>query len=62
MTEHVFQISAPKTVGFVSRDSQPLEPLISHVFKPKDVVEAYKILDETPAEAVQVVLDFRDGV
>ncbi len=39
-----------------------LEPLISHVFKPKDVVQAYKLLDENPAEAVQVVLDFRDGV
>jgi threonine dehydrogenase-like Zn-dependent dehydrogenase len=56
------RLSLEQTVmQYVGSDLQ-LEPLISHVFKPKDAVQAYKLLDENTAEAVQVVLDFRDGV
>jgi threonine dehydrogenase-like Zn-dependent dehydrogenase len=36
-------------------------PLISHVVPCDDVVEAYRLLDETPAETLEMVLDFRSG-
>ena len=35
-----------------------LEPLISHVVAVEDVADAFRLLDERPDEAVQVVLDF----
>ena len=35
-----------------------LEPLISHVVAAEDVADAFRLLDERPHEAVQVVLDF----
>ncbi len=35
-----------------------LEPLISHVVAAVDVADAFRLLDERPHEAVQVVLDF----
>ena len=35
-----------------------LEPLISHVVAAEDVADAFRLLDERPDEAVQVVLDF----
>jgi 2-desacetyl-2-hydroxyethyl bacteriochlorophyllide A dehydrogenase len=35
-----------------------LEPLISHVVAAEDVADAFRLLDERPHEAVQVVLEF----
>ena len=35
-----------------------LEPLISHVVSACNVADAFRLLDERPHEAVQVVLDF----
>lgn len=35
-----------------------LRPLISHIIPYEQAAEAYKILDETPQQALQVVLDF----
>ena len=35
-----------------------LEPLISHVVAAADVAAAFRLIDERPHEAVQVVLDF----
>ena len=36
-------------------------PLISHEVPYRDAPEAYRLLDERPAEALQVVLDFTEG-
>jgi 2-desacetyl-2-hydroxyethyl bacteriochlorophyllide A dehydrogenase len=36
-----------------------LEPLVSHVIPAAQAADAFRLLDERPAEAVQVVLDFR---
>jgi threonine dehydrogenase-like Zn-dependent dehydrogenase len=38
-----------------------LHPLISHVIPSREAADAYRLLDERPEEAVQVVLDFTDG-
>ena len=35
-----------------------LEPLVTHVLPVEDAADAYRLLDERPHEAVQVVLDF----
>lgn len=35
-----------------------LEPLVSHVVPATEVADAFRLLDERPTEAVQVVLDF----
>ena len=35
-------------------------PLVTHVVPVEDAAEAYRLLDETPEQALQVVLDFRD--
>ena len=37
------------------------EPLVSHTFPAAESTEAFRILDESPAECVQVVLDFAGG-
>jgi 2-desacetyl-2-hydroxyethyl bacteriochlorophyllide A dehydrogenase len=36
-----------------------VEPLVSHVIPVEQAAEAFRLLDERPAEAVQVVLDFQ---
>lgn len=38
-----------------------LEPLISHVIPAREAADAFRLLDERPEEAIQVVLDFTDG-
>lgn len=45
-------------IGLAAAGRLNLEGLISHVYPVEDAAEAYRLLDETPAEAVQVVLDF----
>ncbi len=35
-----------------------LEPLVTHTFRVDEAAEAFRLLDENPAEAVQVVLEF----
>lgn len=37
-----------------------LRPLITHILPFSQAAEAFRILDETPAEALQIVLDFSD--
>jgi 2-desacetyl-2-hydroxyethyl bacteriochlorophyllide A dehydrogenase len=39
-----------------------LEPLISHVIPVREAADAFRLLDQRPEAAVQVVLDFKDGV
>jgi len=48
-------------MGLVADGSIDVTPLISHMVPCDDVVEAYRLLDEDAAEALQVVLDFRSG-
>ncbi len=38
-----------------------LEPLISHTFSYREAAKAFRLLDEQPHEALQVVLDFTNG-
>jgi threonine dehydrogenase-like Zn-dependent dehydrogenase len=35
-----------------------LKPLVTHVFEVDEADEAFRLLDENPGEAVQVVLEF----
>ncbi len=46
-------------MGLVADGSIDVAPLISHVVPCDDVVEAYRLLDEDPAETLEMVLDFR---
>lgn len=48
-------------VGMTAKGCLDLTPLISHVVPAAQVAEAYLMLDERPADALQVVLDFTDG-
>jgi 2-desacetyl-2-hydroxyethyl bacteriochlorophyllide A dehydrogenase len=48
-------------VGLVADGKLDLVPLVSHVIPAGDVSEAFGMLDERPAEALQVVLDFGGG-
>jgi 2-desacetyl-2-hydroxyethyl bacteriochlorophyllide A dehydrogenase len=45
-------------VGLLADRTLELSPLVSHVFAVADVAEAFELLDERPAEALQVVLQF----
>ena len=36
-----------------------LEPLVTHVLPAEQAPDAFRLLDEHPEDAVQVVLDFR---
>lgn len=47
-------------VGMIANGKLDVSPLISHVIPAWKVGEAYLMLDERPAEALQVVLDFTD--
>jgi threonine dehydrogenase-like Zn-dependent dehydrogenase len=38
-----------------------VRPLISHVVPVRRAADAFRLLDERPEDAVQVVLDFTDG-
>jgi 2-desacetyl-2-hydroxyethyl bacteriochlorophyllide A dehydrogenase len=52
-------------MGLVADGSIDVAPLISHVVPCDDVVEAYRLLDEHPAQTLEMVLDFRsagDGI
>jgi threonine dehydrogenase-like Zn-dependent dehydrogenase len=49
-----------RTVMQLAADGRlALESLVSHVVAAEDAAEAFRLLDERPADAVQVVLDFR---
>ena len=37
-----------------------LEPLVSHVVDVEEAASAFRLLDERPEEALQVVLSFRE--
>ena len=54
-TERLHQVF----MGLVADGSIDVAPLISHLVPCDDVVEAYRLLDEHPAETLQMVLDFR---
>jgi threonine dehydrogenase-like Zn-dependent dehydrogenase len=45
-------------VGLIADGTLDLSPLVSHVFDVADVAKAFELLDERPAEALQVVLQF----
>ena len=36
-------------------------PLVSHVLPARDCAEAYRLIDDLPADLLQVILDFRSG-
>ena len=46
-------------MGLVADGRLDVAPLVSHVVPCDDVVAAYRLLDEDPGAALQVVLDFR---
>jgi 2-desacetyl-2-hydroxyethyl bacteriochlorophyllide A dehydrogenase len=48
-------------MGLVADGRVDVAPLISHVVPCADVVEAYRLLDERPADTLEMVLDFRSG-
>jgi 2-desacetyl-2-hydroxyethyl bacteriochlorophyllide A dehydrogenase len=48
-------------MGLVADGSIDVAPLISHVVPCDDVVEAYRLLDEHPAQTLEMVLDFRSA-
>ncbi|MDQ3112982.1 MAG: zinc-binding alcohol dehydrogenase [Actinomycetota bacterium] len=48
-------------VGMIANGKLDVAPLISHVIPAAQVADAYLMLDEQPADALQVVLDFTDG-
>lgn len=45
-------------IGMIANGKLDVSPLISHVLPAAEVSSAYRLLDERPAEALQVVLDF----
>jgi 2-desacetyl-2-hydroxyethyl bacteriochlorophyllide A dehydrogenase len=45
-------------VGLAAEGRLRLEPLVSHVLPAEQAAEAFRLVDERPEEAVQVVLDF----
>jgi threonine dehydrogenase-like Zn-dependent dehydrogenase len=45
-------------VALAARGRLELEPLVTHVLPVERAPEAFRLLDERPEEAVQVVLDF----
>lgn len=45
-------------VGMIANGRMDVAPLISHVLPAADVAGAYALLDERPADALQVILDF----
>ncbi len=45
-------------VGLAAEGRLQLEPLVSHVLPAERAADAFRLLDERPEEAVQVVLDF----
>jgi threonine dehydrogenase-like Zn-dependent dehydrogenase len=48
-----------RTVMALAADGRlQLEPLVSHVLPLAQAADAFELLDERPAEAVQVVLEF----
>lgn len=48
-------------MGLVADGSLDLAPLVTHVVPVDEAAQAYVLLDERPADALQVVLDFRAG-
>ena len=62
---HSVRFSAPRVITVVEQDEpalQPdevrLQPLISHVLPVDEAAAAFRLLDETPEQALQVVLKF----
>ncbi|MEJ7763526.1 MAG: zinc-binding dehydrogenase [Thermomicrobiales bacterium] len=49
-------------MGLVTDGTVDPRPLVSHVLPAARAADAYALLDERPGEALQVVLDFRDGL
>lgn len=47
-------------MGLVADGTIDVAPLVSHVVPCEDVVEAYRLLDEDPAQTLEMVLDFRE--
>jgi threonine dehydrogenase-like Zn-dependent dehydrogenase len=45
-------------VDLCARGRLELEPLVSHLVQADRAADAFRLLDEHPEEAVQVVLDF----
>lgn len=45
-------------MGMIADGRMDVSPLLSHVVPASDVAEAYALLDQRPADALQVVLDF----
>jgi 2-desacetyl-2-hydroxyethyl bacteriochlorophyllide A dehydrogenase len=48
-------------VGMIANGKLEISALISHVIPAAEVADAYRMLDERPGEALQVVLDFTGG-
>jgi threonine dehydrogenase-like Zn-dependent dehydrogenase len=44
-----------------ARGSLNLRPVITHVIPFQQAAQAFRLLDETPDEALQIVLDFSEG-
>lgn len=53
LDQTIMKLQLQKKVDFVQ--------LISHTFPAKQAQEAFALLDEKPAEVLQVVLDFREA-
>ena len=45
-------------MGFATEGKIGLEQLVTHVFDLEEAAEAFRVLDEEPSEAVQVVIGF----
>lgn len=57
--DHARRLQA--VVGLLEDPRLHLEDLISHRFSFEEAAEAYRLLDENPGEALQVVLTYGDG-
>ena len=49
-------------MGLVAQDKVQLHPLITHVRPAAEAPALFALIDERPAEVLQAVLDFRDGL
>jgi threonine dehydrogenase-like Zn-dependent dehydrogenase len=47
-------------LGLLADGMVDVTSLVSHVVPVRDAASAYRLLDEDPSAALQVVLDFRD--
>ena len=57
---HFVFASTKESISFNAAEGRlQLEPLVTHVLPAEQAPDAFRLLDEHPEDAVQVVLDFR---